>query len=94
MHLCDCRYTIFCLSALLLIAGHGVVRKRRRTRSRHCREIEIKTSVDLAEAYIGDLITYTMTITYDSTIELVPPPLGANLGAFDVKDYQADVRRS
>jgi len=53
--------------------------------------IEIKTSVDRAEIYIGDLITYTVTITYDSTYELVPPPLGANLGAFDVKDYQTDV---
>jgi len=53
--------------------------------------IEIKSSVDLAEAYIGDLIIYQITITCDSTIQLVPPPIGANLGAFDVKDYQADV---
>lgn len=53
--------------------------------------IEIKSSVDMAEAYIGDLITYQITIICDSTVELVPPPIGANLGAFDVKDYQADV---
>ncbi len=53
--------------------------------------IEIETSVDLAEIYIGDLITYRVTITHDSTYELVPPPLGANLGAFDVKDYQPDI---
>jgi hypothetical protein len=53
--------------------------------------IEIKSSVDMAEAYIGDLITYQITITCDSTIQLVPPPIGANLGEFDVKDYQADV---
>ncbi|MFZ5981623.1 MAG: hypothetical protein ACOYVF_13430 [Candidatus Zixiibacteriota bacterium] len=53
--------------------------------------IEIETSVDLAEIYIGDLITYTIAITHDSMIELVPPPLGANLGAFDVKDYQPDI---
>jgi hypothetical protein len=53
--------------------------------------IEIKSSVDMAEAYIGDLITYQITIICDSTIQLVPPPIGANLGAFDVKDYQADV---
>lgn len=53
--------------------------------------IEINTSVDLAEVYIGDLITYTVTIEYDSTYQLIPPPLGANLGAFDVKDYEPDV---
>ncbi len=53
--------------------------------------VEIRTSVDRAEMFVGDLITYTLTITYDSTIELEPPPLGANLGAFDVKDYQPDV---
>jgi hypothetical protein len=54
--------------------------------------IEIQTSVDRAEIYIGDLITYQLTIIHDSTIELVPPPLGANLGAFDVKDYEPDIR--
>lgn len=52
--------------------------------------ITVETSVDRAEMFIGDLINYTLTITYDSTFELVPPPLGANLGAFDVKDYQTD----
>jgi hypothetical protein len=52
--------------------------------------IQITTSVDKAEVYIGDLITYEVTILHDSTITLVPPPLGANLGAFDVKDYDPD----
>lgn len=54
--------------------------------------IEITTSVDSATVTIGDLITYTISIVYDSTYELIPPPLGANLGAFDVKDYQPDNR--
>ncbi len=53
--------------------------------------IEVSTSVDFAEVYIGDLITYTVSITYDSTYQLIPPPLGANLGAFDVKDYEPDI---
>jgi hypothetical protein len=52
--------------------------------------IEIQTAVDQAECFIGDRIEYTLTITYDSTYELIPPPLGANLGGFDVKDYQTD----
>ncbi len=54
-------------------------------------EIEIETTVDKAEVYIGDLVNYTITVTYDSSIKLLPPPLGANLGAFDVKDYQTDI---
>ncbi len=53
--------------------------------------VEIQTSVDRADIYVGDLITYRLTIIHDSTIELIPPPLGANLGAFDVKDYKPDV---
>jgi len=53
--------------------------------------IVIETSVDMAEIFIGDLITYRLSITHDSTYQLEPPPLGANLGAFDVKDYQADI---
>jgi len=52
--------------------------------------VEIQTSVDRADIYVGDLITYKLTIIHDSTIELIPPPLGANLGAFDVKDYRPD----
>jgi hypothetical protein len=52
--------------------------------------VEVATSVDRVEMYIGDLITYTLTITYDSSFQLLPPPLGANLGAFDVKDYRPD----
>jgi len=53
--------------------------------------VEVTTSVDRAEMYVGDLITYKVDITYDSTIQLVPVPLGANLGAFDVKDYKPDI---
>lgn len=53
--------------------------------------IKIVTAVDRAEMYIGDLINYTVTIEHDSSIELLPPPLGANLGAFDVKDYVTDI---
>lgn len=53
--------------------------------------IEITTSVDNATIYVGDLITYSISITRDTNYSLVPPPLGANLGAFDVKDYQPDI---
>ena len=53
--------------------------------------ITIETAVDRAEIHVGDLIDYSVIITYDSVYELIPPPLGANLGAFDVKDYQSDI---
>lgn len=53
--------------------------------------IQIKTSVDRAQIFVGDRIAYAITITYDSIFELIPPPLGANLGAFEVKDYEPDV---
>ena len=53
--------------------------------------VEILTSVDRTESYVGDFINYTVTITYDPSFKLIPPPLGANLGMFEVKDYQPDV---
>ncbi len=53
--------------------------------------ITLETSVDRSEIYIGDLINYRLAIIHDSSIVLTPPPIGANLGAFDVKDYQTDV---
>lgn len=52
--------------------------------------ITIETAVDKSEIYIGDLINYRLTIIHDSNVVLTPPPIGANLGAFDVKDYQTD----
>jgi len=55
--------------------------------------IRVETAIDRAEIYIGDLINYRLTIYHDSDIVLTPPPIGANLGAFDVKDYQADDTR-
>jgi len=49
--------------------------------------INVTASVDKQTAYIGDLIEYRIVISYDSTIELTPPAAGANLGGFEVKDY-------
>ena len=74
---------------LLVIAGSAVAQPVPDT-VRSLPGIQITTSVDKAEVYIGDLITYEVSIIHDSSITLVPPPLGANLGAFDVKDYDPD----
>ncbi len=81
--------------ALLIIAGapfiNSVQAQEQPDTVANISGIEIETTVDKAEVYIGDLVNYTITVIYDSTIELLPPPLGANLGAFDVKDYQTDI---
>lgn len=50
--------------------------------------IDVTASVDKQSAYIGDLIEYMIIISYDSTIQLTPPAAGANLGGFEVKDYE------
>ena len=78
-------------TVLALIVSSGGFAQEAADTVRAIPGIEIKSSVNIAEAYIGDLITYQITIVRDSAIDLVPPPIGANLGAFDVKDYEADV---
>ena len=50
--------------------------------------ISISSSVDKARIRIGDLITYTVTVTHDKDIRVEMPGLGANLGGFDIRDYQ------
>lgn len=76
---------------VVIITGLGVSAQQPPDTVGSLQGIEIETSVDRADILIGDLITYKLTITYDSTYELIPPPLGANLGAFDVKDYNPDI---
>lgn len=51
-------------------------------------QVDVTASVDHQTAFIGDVIAYTVSITYDSAVKLTPPPVGANLGGFDVKDYR------
>ncbi len=84
-------HLVLVVAALVLCASGGAVYAQGDT-VKTLPGIEITTSVDSATVTIGDLITYTISIVYDSSYELVPPPLGANLGAFDVKDYQPDNR--
>ncbi|RKX24645.1 MAG: hypothetical protein DRP47_11050 [Candidatus Zixiibacteriota bacterium] len=84
------RYYIF-IWVLYLLLSAGVFAQSEVDTVSSLPGVEIKTSVDRADMYVGDLITYKLIIIHDSTFKLVPPPLGANLGAFDVKDYQPDV---
>ncbi len=50
--------------------------------------IAISSSVDKARIRIGDLITYTVTVTHEKDIHIEMPGLGANLGGFEIRDYQ------
>jgi hypothetical protein len=50
--------------------------------------IMISSSVDKARIRIGDLITYTVTVTHAKDIQVEMPGLGANLGGFEIRDYQ------
>ncbi|MFZ1685102.1 MAG: hypothetical protein WAU88_13385 [Candidatus Zixiibacteriota bacterium] len=84
-----CRFTLLMLMSLVAVVP--VVAAGTEDTVKAIPGIEIKTSVDKAEVYVGDLVKYQVTIVHDPAIKMIPPPLGANLGAFDVKDYQADV---
>lgn len=85
------RYFIFVCFLILLLPTTSVFGQSEADTVSSLPNVEIRTSVDKADMHIGDLITYRLTIIYDSTYELIPPPLGANLGAFDVKDYKQDI---
>jgi hypothetical protein len=50
--------------------------------------ISVESYVDRATITIGDRILYTLKIVTDPGVELEPPSLGSNLGAFEVKDYK------
>jgi hypothetical protein len=79
------------LFVLLLFAAMTIQAQEQTDTVSSLSGITIETSVDKAEVFIGDLVNYKVTVIYDSSIELLPPPLGANLGAFDVKDYETDI---
>jgi len=49
--------------------------------------ITILSSVDKSTITIGDLITYTVMIEHEQTINIILPSLGENLGGFEIRDY-------
>ena len=50
-------------------------------------QISISSCVDKSRITIGDLITYTVTVTHDKDVRVEMPGLGANLGGFEIRDY-------
>lgn len=51
-------------------------------------DITVTSSVDKAKITIGDLITYTVTVTHHPKLRVEMPGLGANLGGFEIRDYE------
>jgi hypothetical protein len=51
-------------------------------------EISIQASVDPDTVHIGDVITYTLTVTHAPEVTFQAAPPGTNLGEFEVRDYQ------
>ena len=50
-------------------------------------QISMQSEVDRNSITIGDYINYKIILDYDSDIKVTPPGLGANLGMFEIKDY-------
>jgi hypothetical protein len=64
----------FQLSTLLISPSHA--------------SVILKASVDRNKITIGDRITYTVVIEHDPEIQIKSPEPGANLGEFEIKDYE------
>lgn len=50
-------------------------------------QVSIKSSVDRDVITIGDLIHYQISVTHSKDVKVEYPGLGANLGAFEIRDY-------
>jgi len=50
-------------------------------------QVAVSSKVDRSRITIGDLIIYTVTVTHDKEIGVEMPGLGANLGEFEIRDY-------
>ena len=51
-------------------------------------KISIQSAVDRSQITIGDVITYTVTITRDKDVKVKLPGLAENLGQFEIRDYK------
>ena len=47
--------------------------------------ISLEAKVDRNKIKIGDLIKYSIVVTRDEDVEVEMPGLGANLGAFEIR---------
>jgi len=69
---------IFFLFFLLFISGYAFPQEK----------IAISSSVDKSRIKIGDIINYRVKVVHDKDIEVKMPGTGANLGGFEIRDYE------
>jgi len=50
--------------------------------------LSVTSAVNRSRITIGDLITYTVTVSSREDVKVEMPGLGANLGGFEIRDYQ------
>jgi hypothetical protein len=50
--------------------------------------ISIESKVDRSTIFIGDVIKYSLIINHDASAQIQTPTLAANLGMFEIRDYQ------
>ncbi len=50
-------------------------------------KVSLEAKVDKNQITIGDLIRYSIIIIRDANVNVEMPDLGANLGAFEIRDY-------
>ena len=50
--------------------------------------VTVSSSVDKSRIHIGDLITYSILVSHDPDVAIQMPGLGANLGGFEIRDYE------
>ncbi|MCD6115691.1 hypothetical protein J7K93_01640 [bacterium] len=50
--------------------------------------VTISSAVDKSRIKIGDVITYTVTVSYLKNVEVKAPGAGENLGAFEIRNYK------
>ncbi len=50
--------------------------------------VAVESRVDKSNITIGDTVRYAVKLTRDKNVQVRWPALGANLGAFEIRDYQ------
>lgn len=71
-------FKIFSLMMLMIAAGSVLASQA---------SISIDSQVDKSTIRIGDLVKYTITVTHSEDVTVQTPSLGANLGAFEIREY-------
>ncbi len=50
--------------------------------------VAVAVSVEPIQARLGDVITVTVSVTYDEQFSVIPPPRGIDLGALELRSYR------